>query len=1379
MLARTLSYGKTLSAGNIVLGVLLASTSTTCAGLLLYRSYKTRQPVFRAREQATLARIQLFVHHIKGLQYQEEQQSRSTTARQSPAVSTSFSSPPPPLLVLLRSEIFREHAHCFSVLAENNMSSWSSDVFVLELRQLAQSSLAASVKWMTKCSELSQQQQQQQRSVDRSSGFHDSLHRLLTSAENHGLSIGWRLQMHNKWLEWKLKMRGVHRAVKLTLHLLFCSSSTSSSSSCARSDAEFLSILAQKNYQLHDELATQFAVEKNPVPSHHHSFALQQQKEAEAVSNIERLQREQADSLIGARARATAAPSFFQRIVGSFLKISSSVGTIFRLQRWPLVTRIALLALLEASQCALVRYNRLQYGAELGYSSVKIAGGGGRSGFPLGLELVSLLMGDLTTRFAFAIDLQVSRLFSRHAAYAIAMADTVAMENFNKVSSSGGGDHDGGKGSNSNNFFSSAGYSKCLEEVRDVGNKAVFCISGLVQLSVQIAFIGFDVGYAVWNSRRGGGINNNSSTNTRTSLLCLGIAIGWYLFDDGLLCNLVKKLFRTPRKILQEFAFDMTADGEKKAKRTGVNSNNNNSSCSVTVSGSSPSSSPLPSAFSNDDVEAVVCLDRDERAILSDAHGVASRVPALALGKETYDEPISDEVILTLRVLGLDVVATLCGLQRRQRTLLRSLVSSIGAEILDPHSNILSELLTLLRRYVAFHVAAWYLAPADGVAGALQQNAKHSLSSSSSSSSSPLSLVSSFFSLLMSAVSDVRAGRGVDVARGIGSGALAALSDARRIAGEIAAAEPSLVVGHERWVTQVEYYLCSFDDVDMKFEGTSYFLNLEHFSVLITCLLADASIDRVRSSSDDVNFIKDLVPSGKKKSGSSTNNNSSKKTISAFSVEFKNVSFDYCASSKNSALVALAASKHESEGSAETARVDPFRGAATRFAEGERASQIFSVSDASSCSVTTTAAAAGVPQDKNNSAQLKAETVARALSATPPVLNNLNFKIRAGEILGVIGTSGIGKSTLFRLILRIYDPSSGQILIGHSTSSKSSSSDQCDDETGDTIDDAVSGVVDLASIKDVRAWRRNGIAYVDQHPLICSDATVRENVEFGRPLPTEVVEQALRDACCMGFVQRLKRGMDSAVGFRLSSGERQRLAIARAFARRAPLLLLDESTAMLDAETESAVVRGCVARHYTPTTSFDQQQQQQGELPLSETTTTIIVAHRLATLKVAHRILVLDNHGVAGLGTHRELMDTCPQYRQVYDRQCILKDLARDVASASRTTTAAAPAASAAADNSARGKPRQKQPTPLLRHQRDIKLLQDALRKWTGDGNGKEAAADQARIKLLQQYLLQVDEVQQQQPEEEDGEEAEEELVVIEAPSKRKRAAKKPFRKPQ
>jgi ATP-binding cassette subfamily B protein len=208
------------------------------------------------------------------------------------------------------------------------------------------------------------------------------------------------------------------------------------------------------------------------------------------------------------------------------------------------------------------------------------------------------------------------------------------------------------------------------------------------------------------------------------------------------------------------------------------------------------------------------------------------------------------------------------------------------------------------------------------------------------------------------------------------------------------------------------------------------------------------------------------------------------------------------------------------------------------------------------------------------------------------VLHGVSLSVRTGEKVAIVGPSGAGKSTLFHLLLRFYDPASGVI--------------------------AFDGVpINAADPREVRAR----IALVPQESVVFA-ASARENIRFGRPEATDSeVERAADLAHATEFIRRLPGGFEAQLGERgvtLSGGQRQRIAIARAILRDAPLLLLDEATSSLDAESETLVQ-----------TALEE---------LMRHRTTLVIAHRLATVLSCDRIIVLEHGRIVEQGTHASLV---------------------------------------------------------------------------------------------------------------------------------------------
>lgn len=221
------------------------------------------------------------------------------------------------------------------------------------------------------------------------------------------------------------------------------------------------------------------------------------------------------------------------------------------------------------------------------------------------------------------------------------------------------------------------------------------------------------------------------------------------------------------------------------------------------------------------------------------------------------------------------------------------------------------------------------------------------------------------------------------------------------------------------------------------------------------------------------------------------------------------------------------------------------------------------------------------------------------------VLRDFNLKIKSGERVGIVGLSGAGKTTLVNLLMRFYDPNGGAVLIdGQNIANVSQDS------------------------------LRENISYIPQEPTMFN-RTIMENIEYGRPGATlREIKEAAREASADEFICGTEKKYNSLVGDRgikLSGGQRQRIAIARAFLKNAPILILDEATSALDSETEIAIQK-----------AFDK---------LSAGHTTLVVAHRLSTLRNMDRIIVLDKGRVIESGTHNSLLRKKGLYARLWNMQ--------------------------------------------------------------------------------------------------------------------------------
>jgi subfamily B ATP-binding cassette protein MsbA len=223
-----------------------------------------------------------------------------------------------------------------------------------------------------------------------------------------------------------------------------------------------------------------------------------------------------------------------------------------------------------------------------------------------------------------------------------------------------------------------------------------------------------------------------------------------------------------------------------------------------------------------------------------------------------------------------------------------------------------------------------------------------------------------------------------------------------------------------------------------------------------------------------------------------------------------------------------------------------------------------------------------------------------------PALNNLSFKIKAGEKVALVGRSGGGKTTLVNLIPRFYELQQGTVLLD--------------------------GI-------DVRELKLNNLreqfALVSQDIILFND-TIFNNIAYGvlRNATEEDVIAAAKAAHAWDFIQHLPDGLQNVIGDRgvkLSGGQRQRIAIARAILKNAPILLLDEATSALDTESEQHVQAAMDA--------------------LMQNRTSIVIAHRLSTIENADRIMVMERGQIVETGTHAELMQLEGYYAKLYKKQ--------------------------------------------------------------------------------------------------------------------------------
>jgi ATP-binding cassette subfamily B protein len=223
------------------------------------------------------------------------------------------------------------------------------------------------------------------------------------------------------------------------------------------------------------------------------------------------------------------------------------------------------------------------------------------------------------------------------------------------------------------------------------------------------------------------------------------------------------------------------------------------------------------------------------------------------------------------------------------------------------------------------------------------------------------------------------------------------------------------------------------------------------------------------------------------------------------------------------------------------------------------------------------------------------------------VLSDLDLRIEPGHVVAVVGSSGAGKSTIAALLSRLYDPTKGSVLL------------------------------DGRDLRDLDPkWLRRQIGVVAQEPMLFS-STIGDNIRYGKTDATDAeVEAAARAANAHEFVSRFPDGYATRVGERgvqLSGGQKQRVAIARAVLKDPKILVLDEATSALDAESEHLV--------------------QEALDRLLEGRTTLVIAHRLSTVKNADRVLVLDGGRIVQQGTHAALVAEAGLYRKLVERQFV------------------------------------------------------------------------------------------------------------------------------
>ena len=215
------------------------------------------------------------------------------------------------------------------------------------------------------------------------------------------------------------------------------------------------------------------------------------------------------------------------------------------------------------------------------------------------------------------------------------------------------------------------------------------------------------------------------------------------------------------------------------------------------------------------------------------------------------------------------------------------------------------------------------------------------------------------------------------------------------------------------------------------------------------------------------------------------------------------------------------------------------------------------------------------------------------------------MNIKGGKMTALVGHSGSGKSTLLNLIPRIYDPTSGQIL----------------------IDEQLIKDINLSSL-------RKEISIVDQNTTLFDD-TVFNNIKYAKPeAAKEEIYKAAEMSMSLDFINNLDKKFETIIGengVKLSGGEKQRLSIARAFLKNSKIILLDEATSSLDSETEEKIQKALVE--------------------LTSNKTTVVIAHRLSTILSSDKIYVVDNGSVVAEGNHNKLLESSDIYKNFYNKQ--------------------------------------------------------------------------------------------------------------------------------
>ena len=243
-------------------------------------------------------------------------------------------------------------------------------------------------------------------------------------------------------------------------------------------------------------------------------------------------------------------------------------------------------------------------------------------------------------------------------------------------------------------------------------------------------------------------------------------------------------------------------------------------------------------------------------------------------------------------------------------------------------------------------------------------------------------------------------------------------------------------------------------------------------------------------------------------------------------------------------------------------------------------------------------------ESPENAPHIEFRNVSFSYTGVGKNVENLSFKLERGQTLGILGATGSGKSTIVNLLLRLYDPDEGQILIDGR---------------------------DIRTIPAEELRAKFGVVF--QNDFV-TEGTVADNIRFFRDLPDDALHSAAEDAQAAGFIAEKEGGMEAEVmvrGNNLSGGQKQRLLIARALASDPEILVLDDASSALDYRTD-AQLRSALRKNYRDTT-------------------TVLIAQRISSLRHADLILVLEDGGILGAGSHDTLLDSCEEYRMIAHTQ--------------------------------------------------------------------------------------------------------------------------------